>query len=330
MVTQAMSRLHEFLDDLRQTINTEIDLKGFRTKDIFMGGMGGSAISANIVANCCSAYMSIPISVNRSPIVPRWVGEDTLSIISTYSGNTEETLEMYDRVRGTGSRIIVITAGGKIRDMAARDGYSVLTVPTGFEPRYSAGYMIGYIAAIFASIGYPEFRDRVKSCLPSLENYRNYLEAPGSMAHLLAEKYDDCVPVICTENKFKSVSLRWRAAFNENAKTMCFETSLSEFNAFETTPWASYKGDRMRLIVLTGEDDLAEGGLVKRALTNIESLGFRFDLVAVGGTTHEERLFRALILGDYVTVYIAEAAGIDPEKTSVISELKRRIRAKNT
>jgi len=325
MTEQARARLHEFLDDLKKTLDTPISIKG-SFDSVFMGGMGGSAISANIVAGCCSRYSDITMSMNRSPIVPRWVGKNTLSIISSYSGNTEETLEMYDKCKEYESPIIVITAGGKIKEMAQKDGYQILPVPSGFEPRYSAGYMVGYIGAIMASIGHPEFKEKLKDCLPSLENYRNYLEIPGSTAHLLAKKYSDCVPVLCTENKFKPVSLRWRAAFNENAKTICFETSLSEFNYFETTPWASYKGNRMRLIVLTGEDDLFDGGLVKTAVNNIESLGFPFDFIAVGGESHEERLFRALILGDYLTVYIAEAAGIDPEITPVISELKRRIR----
>ena len=326
MSEQARARLHEFLDDLRKTLDTEVHVDG-EIESVFMGGMGGSAISANIVAGCCSRYCGITMSMNRSPIVPRWVGKNTLSIISSYSGNTEETLEMYERCKEYGSPIIVITSGGKLKEMGEKDGYTVLSVPSGFEPRYSAGYMIGYLGGIMASIGHPEFRDRMKQCLPSLENFRNYLEIPGSRAHLLAQKYSDCVPVLCTENKFKPVSLRWRAAFNENAKTICFETSHSEFNYFETTPWASYKGKRMRLIVLAGEDDLAGNGLVKRAVKNIESLGFPFDFVAIGGSSHEERLFRALILGDYLTVYIAEAAGIDPEVTPVISELKRRIRS---
>ena len=325
MSDQAVSKLHVFLEDLDKALDTNIQIEG-KFESVFMGGMGGSAISANIVAGCCSRYSNITMSMNRSPIVPRWVGKNTLSIISSYSGNTEETLEMYERCKQYGSPIIAITSGGKLKEMAEKDGYLVLPLPTGFEPRYSAGYMVGYIGAIMASIGHPEFRNRMKECLPSLEQYRNYLEIPGSKAHLLAQKYCDCVPVLCTENKFKPVTLRWRAAFNENAKTICFETSLSEFNYFETTPWASYKGDRMRLIVLAGEDDLADGGLVKRAVQNIESLGFPFDFVAIGGKTHEERLFRALILGDYLTVYIAEAAGIDPEITPVISELKRRIR----
>jgi len=327
--TQARKRLHEFLDDIRDSIDTKVDLGDVKVKEIFMGSMGGSAISANIVAGCCSHYMDIPISVNRSPIIPSWVGPNTLSIISTYSGNTDETLEMYDKCKAAGSHIVVITAGGKIKDIAAKDGYPVLFVPTGFQPRYSIGYMIGYIAATFSSVGYPEFSDRLKACMSSLEAYRNYLEAPGSLAHLLAHKYRDCVPVICTENKYKSVSLRWKAQFNENSKMISFDTALSEFNYCEANPWAEYKGSKMRLIVLTGEDDLVDGGKVKLAVQNIETLGFPFDLVAIGGNTHEERLFRALILGDYVTVYIAELKGIDPEITTVIAELKRRIRGEN-
>ena len=325
-MSEATERLHEFLDDLKKTLDTEIQIKG-EFNSVLMGGMGGSAISANIVAGCCSRYSNITMSMNRTPIIPRWVGKNTLSIISSYSGNTEETLEMYERCKERNSPIIVITAGGKIKEMAIRDGYPILPVPFGFEPRYSAGFMIGYIGAIMAAIGHPEFKDKMKECLPSLEYYRNYLEMPGSKAYLLSQKYADCVPVLCTENKFKPVSLRWRAAFNENAKTICFETSLSEFSYFEKTPWASYKGNRMRLIILVGENDLEERGLVKTAVNNIQSLGFPFDLVAIGGATHEERLFRALMLGDYLTVYLAETAGIDPEITPVIAELKRRIRA---
>ena len=324
--TQARSRLHEFLDDIRCSIDTEIDLGDRKIDGIFMGAMGGSAISANIVASCCSHYVDVPLTTNRSPIVPKWVGKDTLAIVMSYSGNTDETLEMYDRIRGTGAITVVITSGGKIKTIAEKDNVPVLMVPTGFEPRYSAGYMIGYIAAVMSSFGYTEFRERLKGCLGSLEMYRNYLESPGSLAHLLADKYKGCVPVICTENKFKAVSLRWKAAFNENAKTICFDTALSEFSYCEANPWSEYKGKKLRLIVLTGEDDLVEGGHVKTALKNIESLGFPFDLVALGGTTHEERLFRALILGDYVTVYMAETAGIDPEVTPVITELKKRIR----
>ena len=324
--TQARVRLHSFIDDIEKSIDTMIDLKGMRVKSIMIGAMGGSAISSNIVVSCCAGNTAIPIFIIRSPLIPGSVGPDTLTIISTYSGNTDETLEMYERAKAAGSPIIVITSGGKIVDKAKADGYPILKVPEGYQPRYSSGYMIGYLAAIISAAGYTTFSNNLKSCLDSLKAYRNYMEVQGSLAYLLADKYKDCVPVICTESKFKCIALRWKSQFNENSKTICFDSALSELDNFELQPWTNYKGKKLRLILIAGESDMADGSLLKRAANNLESIGFPFDLIAVGGTTKEETLFRAWILGDYVTVYMAEHFGIDPEITTVISKLKKRIR----
>lgn len=324
--TQARMRLHSFIDDIERSIDTKIDLKGIAVKSIMIGAMGGSAISSNIVVSCCANNTSIPISIIRSPLIPSFVGPDTLTVISTYSGNTDETLEMYERAKTAGSPIIVITSGGKVVKMAESDGYTILKVPTGYQPRYSSGYMIGYLAAIISAAGYPAFSNNLKSCLDNLKAYRNYMEVKGSLAYLLADKYKDCVPVICTESKFKCIALRWKSQFNENSKTICFDSALSELDNFELKPWTNYKGKKLRLILIAGESDMADGSLLKRAADNLQSIGFPFDLIAVGGNTKEETLFRAWILGDYLTVYMAEYFGIDPEITTVISKLKKRIR----
>jgi hypothetical protein len=112
---------------------------------------------------------------------------------------------------------------------------------------------------------------------------------------------------------------------NENSKIICFSTALSEFNYCEANPWSKYRGNRMNLVVLVGEDDLADGSAVKNAVKNIETLGFPFELVAISGATHEERVFRALLLGDYLSVFIADLKRIDAADVGVITELKRRI-----
>ncbi len=321
----ALEQLHGFVDTLETAMNAEFELDVGEINSMMICAMGGSAISANIVADCCSSYIDIPISINRSPLLPKWVGPRTLSIISSYSGNTDETIEMYNRARDAGSPIVVIVSGGRIEEMAERDGYLALKIPTGLQPRFSIGYMIGYICAIMGRIGYPQFRERLEPILGSLRNYRNYLEAPGSLSHLLANKLRYTVPVICTENKFRSVSLRWKGQMNENSKIICFSTALSEFNYCEANPWSKYRGNRMNLVVLVGEDDLADGSAVKNAVKNIETLGFPFELVAISGATHEERVFRALLLGDYLSVFIADLKRIDAADVGVITELKRRI-----
>ena len=322
----ALEQLHGIIDNMEYALGRNVGIEGLDIDSIMMCAMGGSAISANIIADCCSTYVNIPISVNRSPLIPKWVGSKTLVVISSYSGNTDETIEMYHRAKAQKAPIVIITAGGKLKEIAEQDKCPIMLLPQGLQPRFSIGYMIGYIAAVMSAVGFPEFSRRIMSILDSLRNYRNFLEAPGSVAYLLADKYKDCMPVVCTENKFKSVSLRWKGQFNENSKLIAFNSALSEFNYCEANPWSKYKGNKMRLIVLVGENDLSEGGVVKRAVKNIETLRFPFDLVAVSGSSHEERVFRALILGDYVSVYIAEMRGIDASDISVITELKNRIR----
>jgi len=323
----AFEQLHNSIDNMEAANNFDVKIQGLKIDSILMCAMGGSAISANIIADCCSTYVNIPISVNRTPLIPGWVGANTLAIISSYSGNTDETIEMYYRAREQKAPTVILTSGGKLEEIAKRDNVPLILLPKELQPRFSIGYMIGYIAAVMRAVGYPEFSDRLSKVFDSLRNYRNYLESPGSVAHLLAEKYKDCVPVICTENKFKSVSLRWKGQFNENSKLISFSGALSEFNYCEANPWSKYKGERLSLIVLVGENDLADGGKVRQEVRNIETLKFPFDLVAVSGSSHEEKVFRALILGDFVSVYIADLRGINPSDVSVITELKKRIRS---
>jgi len=323
----AIEQLHNSIDNMEAANNIDVKISGLKIDSILMCAMGGSAISANIIADCCSTYVNIPISVNRTPLIPGWVGPKTLAIVSSYSGNTDETIEMYRRAKDQKAPCVILTSGGKLEQIAKEDNVPVILLPKNLQPRFSIGYMIGYIAAVMKAVGFPEFSDRINKVYDSLRNYRNYLEAPGSVAYLMAEKYKDVVPVVCTENKFKSVSLRWKGQFNENSKLIAFNGALSEFNYCEANPWSKYKGDRLRLIVLVGENDLADGGAVKKEVKNIETLKFPFDLVAVSGSSHEERVFRALILGDYISVYIAEMRGIDASDVSVITELKRRIRS---
>ena len=323
----AYKQLHDIPDNLEETLQKDVGFSGLEIDSIIMCAMGGSAISANIVADCCSSYIDVPISVCRTPLIPLWVGPKTLVIVSSYSGNTDETLEMYNRAKELKAPIVVITSGGKLEEYAKNDGFPLMMLPKNLQPRFSVGYMIGYIGATLAAVGFPQFVQRMVPCIDSIKAYRNYLESPGSLAYLIADKYQDKVPVICTENKLKSVSLRWKGQFNENAKLISFSTALSEFNYCEANPWSKYKGNRMRLIVLTEEEDLADGGMVRNAVRNIETLRFPFDLVAVGGSSREERIMRALILGDFISVYIADARNIDPGDVSVITELKRRIRS---
>lgn len=325
----ALGKIHGFVDDLEATANQDVDLNYQGIESILMAGMGGSAISSTIVANLCSSTVDIPISVIKTTRIPNWVNEKTLCIISSYSGNTEETLEMYKRAMDRGAKMVVITSGGKLMELARSNNIPLFLIPKGFEPRYTAGFMIGHLASILKSLGYCELSRDIMDCIGRLRNYRNSLEAPGSLPRTIADGFSGYVFVLCTHRKYKSIALRWKAQFNENSKMIAFDTDLSQLSSLKGRSWTNYKGNTLKLLVIAGEEDFSDGGLIPNVLDSFDNTGLSFQVIALYGETYVERILRAIILGDYITVLIAEQKRIDPEVTTVISELKRRIRSKD-
>jgi len=86
-----VSRFPDYIEDsLRLVEDTEMDMDASDIRGIVISGMGGSAISGDIVKEWLRDSVDIPIYVNRDYDLPKWVGRDTLTIFLSYSGNTEE------------------------------------------------------------------------------------------------------------------------------------------------------------------------------------------------------------------------------------------------
>ena len=117
MTMSTSEQLHAFVDDLERTLGTDVGFS-LDCDNIILCGMGGSAITSDVVADLCYMTSKVPITVVRSPLLPSWVGRRTLAVISSYSGNTAETIEMYRRAVMKGCTIVVLTSGGVLRTLA--------------------------------------------------------------------------------------------------------------------------------------------------------------------------------------------------------------------
>jgi len=101
-------------------------LKKDKFSSIVFCGLGGSAISGDLLCDYLSGEISIPFNVVRGYNLPKFVNENTLVIISSYSGNTEETISCFEQALKKNSKIVVITSGGKIEDIAAANKISIV------------------------------------------------------------------------------------------------------------------------------------------------------------------------------------------------------------
>src|SRR5205807_8735294 len=110
---------------------------------IFIVGMGGSAIGGDVFAAWLADRAKIPIQVVRDYRLPAYAGPEDLLVAISYSGNTEETLAATAQGIKLGCRVVAITSGGTLRDLARGNRMRVFAVPTGLPPRAAFGHPSG-------------------------------------------------------------------------------------------------------------------------------------------------------------------------------------------
>jgi len=113
--------------------------------------MGGSALAA-LLSQSWPGY-KVPFEVCRNYDIPAYVGEKTLFIACSYSGNTEETLEALNNAGAKGAKIVVIAGGGKLVEQAKAKNYPLITLPQANQPRYAVFYNLNALISLLEPTG---------------------------------------------------------------------------------------------------------------------------------------------------------------------------------
>ena len=325
-IVSTRKQLHDFIDDLEKCLKYEFD-EEIECDNIVLCGMGGSAISGNIVADYCLKRSNKPIMVVMNTCLPSWVSKRSLLIISSYSGNTLETLETYKQTLNIGCKRVVITSGGHLKKLAIKNNDPLIMLPDNLHPRHSIGYMIGYIFGVIRAATKIEAPSDLLESIDSLRDYRYKLEEKNSFARELAEDYISKIPVICSYSNIQSIVFRWKTQFNENSKYVAFCTTMSEFVYSDLKGWVNGQRPSYSLtIIVDDEQDVHENLFVSKLIGYLEDHKVKYKLITLGGKSFAENMIRALMLGDYISMYMAEIQGIDPSTVPPITLLKTKLK----
>lgn len=320
-------QLYHFIDDLEASLGYRPDAE-FDCDNIVLCGFGGSAVSGYFAADCCYTESRKYIHLLKYPELPNWVGPRTLAIVSSYSGNTAETLALYTQAKSKGCVVVAVTSGGKLRQFAEDGGDHLVLLPTGMHPRHAIGYMIGYTLAIIRAAGGPDLEDRIRAIVPSLRKYRDDVAlSEDGLARSLAKDLGSKVPVICSDTSMQSVAFRWKTQINENSKFVAFCDSVPQFQYSGLDAWVGTTRDNYMLVMLLGsDDDISKGtSYLEHAANLLESSDANHRVIRLGGSSTFENMFRAIILGDYMSVYMAENRGIDPAEVRPVMQMKAKL-----
>jgi glucose/mannose-6-phosphate isomerase len=301
-------------------------------QNVVLAGMGGSALPGVILASW--PQVKVPFEIARNYAIPEYVNEHTLFISSSYSGNTEETLEALTHAEEKGAQIVVIAAGGKLAQIAKDKGYPLFAIPGGIQPRMATFYFLNAFLKILAPL------DLTVQDVSELAAASQWLKAE-------LEKLGPEVPT--TQNRAKQIALelmgktvimyggpllfpaanKWKICMNENAKNTAWVNQYPEFNHNEFMGWTSHPVDKPFAVVEI-RSNLEHPRVQKRFEASEQLLSGKRPaplVVVPEGDTLLKQLLWGIAMGDFVSVYLALLNGVNPTPVDLVEKLKAELNA---
>jgi len=293
-----------------------------RPKHILVCGMGGSALPGDLLANYLyqTENFKIPIITVRGYSLPPFVTKHTLVLISSYSGNTEETLACFHESLKKKMPIIAFSKGGKVKEIAHKNNIPYVKYEIAFQnfqPRYALTYAFAAMQQVLTNLG---LCDRIKK-FPELSPHD--FEAQGKQ---LAEKAVGKIPVIYASEKHKFLAKTWKIKLNENSHTPAFWNYFPELNHNE---FQGFSIPRAQLIIYSLQDNADHPRNLRRMEISqhfYQKWGIVSEIIPLPtGKSFLEKVLKGLVLGDWFSYYLALAYQLDPTPSDIVETFKKQL-----
>ncbi len=291
-------------------------------RKVLFYGMGGSAIGGDVLRAVMADRSGVLFSVYRQGRWSRWADEDTLVIFSSYSGNTWEMIDVFHKAARSRVRLLVVTSGGRLAEIAQAANVPCLKIPSGMPPRCALGYLTFSLLPVMEKVGgFKIPAGELKELLAVLQ------KAPKALAKRLAVKLKDRSIHLYTVSGFmEPAAARWRAEIAENAKMLASHHLLPEMfhNEIEGWQYPRWAVKRSAAVFLTDKEDAPVlRRKIRAAMQLIHKAGALAVEVPSKGKSRLARLFSLISVGDWTSYELALRNGADPVAIPAISAIKR-------
>lgn len=295
----------------------------FRFSHFIVCGMGGSHLAADILNSFDPSFNIVVHKDYGLPVWPEDAAEDTLLVLSSYSGNTEEVLDSYEKAGELGLPRAVIAAGGGLLERARKDRIPLVRLPdTGIQPRFALGFSL---RALLKLMG----RDEVLADTNQLADLS--VEEHQGAGRGLAKRLKGFVPVIYASCRNYALAYNWKIKFNETGKVPAFYNLLPEMNHNEMTGF-DVKGPTKNLssnFYFLLLKDASDHPKIQKRMDVLAKLfkdrSFRVEVLELEGQNYWLKIFSSLILADWASYYTAEQYGVEAELVPMVEEFKKLI-----
>lgn len=313
-------QLQEALD----IANSAVLTKKNNIQNIVVTGLGGSGIGGTILSELIQNECPIPVIINKDYFLPKFVDSNSLVIISSYSGNTEETLSAMKQAIDKNAQIVCVTSGGEVHAIADKYNFDTIIIPGGHPPRSCIGYSLIQLFKIVQFNGFvkTDLLNQVQTSINLLDEEK---EAIKVEATIIAKKLVNKIPVIYSLGSCEGAAVRFRQQINENSKMLCWHHTLPEMNHNELVGWTE-KNDSLAVVTFRTSFDYER---TIRRYDLCKSIFSKYshsvtDITAKGISKVEQFMY-LINIGDWISCYIADLKNIDATEVNVITNLKNEL-----
>jgi glucose/mannose-6-phosphate isomerase len=330
---EAINKTKHFRIPKTVKVSKRIQIKYGKPKNIVIAGMGGSAIGGDLLHDWLLNRIGVPIETCRDYYLPAYADEETLVVIVSYSGETEEALSALLEAVKRKCMIVAISSGGMLISFAQRLHLPYIIVRSGFQPRVAVPYLFFPLAMLMKKLRLVDgMEDEFKETIKVLETLakENSPKVPQqrNLVKKLAWELRSTIPVVYGFREYRSVAVRFKSEFNENSKIPAKHESFPELNHNDVVGWeASEKLTKRFTVVLIRDKD--EPPEIRNRIEATKKLVLpkvrkTLEIHAVG-ESELAKMFSVLFLGDLTSIYLAILLGVDPSPVKIITAMKKEL-----
>ena len=315
-------------DQLTHAFGVTVAASGQPIRNVVFAAMGGSALQAEFVR--VYPRLDVPFIIVKDYDLPAFVDSSTLVIVSSYSGNTEETLSALEQAKSRGARIAVMTGGGKLQAHAEADGLDLVIIPKAIQPRMAVLFAYRALVELLIAYGLADASslETLEAMVPRLKEavagWEKSVPTAENMAKQLALQLAGKTPIIYSGSLMAPAAYKWKISVNENAKNTAWAGTLPEFNHNEFIGWSSHPVEKPFAVI-----DLLSSFEHPRTQKRFEVgdrllSGLRPKSITVNamGESPIEHLLYLVLFGDFVTLYLGLLNGVDPSPVELVEKFK--------
>ena len=326
----------EHVLNLGNQLKTDLEIsEGFTSIDydrMLIVGMGGSGVAGDVLKLILNQHTNIDVEVRKTYNLSKThIASRPFCLFISYSGNTEETVSVAKDAINQNLEWAAISSGGELLELATKYNKKFIKVPDGLQPRAAFGLMTKAVINFLPEQTKEVFIDACEEA----GNYLNNLTEDDSsevfeISKNIASQIGSKTAVIYAGSELTYlVAQRWKTQINENSKSKAYVGFMPEVHHNEILSWeADQEGSKNNfiLILLRGDD---HEKIDNRFEFTKELIGSKVDTIDVRNISSDNliiNLFHLVLIGDLVSVNLANQLNIDPFNIDAIENLKKKLK----